>query len=103
MREGVNGLLDIARRTYTETMESIYELGERYREEHSLSTLRVVFHRRRGWYLQVSPSDGSLPECFTQVTRERTRTSCSSHELCELSQRNTEAYTEIVLVTGRCA
>ena len=87
------GLLDVARRTYSETIEDIQQLIKELGEIHSLP-LRAHYTVSRGWHVVISAEkkaskskkagkldDIVLPAEFVQVTNTKHAISCSTVEL----------------------
>jgi DNA mismatch repair protein MSH4 len=54
VRSGLAPLLDISRQQYTDITEEILSLGENYRVDYNIPALRLLFHVRRGYYLQLT-------------------------------------------------
>ncbi|KJE91446.1 hypothetical protein CAOG_009564 [Capsaspora owczarzaki ATCC 30864] len=55
VKPGINGLLDVARRTYTETVEDIYNLTSQYATKFVLP-LKTAFSASRGFYITTPVS-----------------------------------------------
>ncbi|KAG0453818.1 hypothetical protein HPP92_025122 [Vanilla planifolia] len=79
----VDGLLDVARRSFCDTSEAIYDLASTYREEFNLPNLKIRYNTRQGFYFSIPQRDilGKLPEKFIQVMRNGKNIHCSSFEL----------------------
>lgn len=60
---GVDGLLDVARKTLTDVQNEMSELLENYRK--SVSDLKLVHNPRRGWYL-TAPANVQLTPMFIE-------------------------------------
>ena len=88
-----SGLLDVARRTYSETIEDIQQLIKELGEIHCLP-LRAHYTVGRGWHVVISAEkkaskskkagkldDVVLPTEFVQVTNTKHAISCSTVEL----------------------
>ncbi|KAJ5068017.1 muts protein [Anaeramoeba ignava] len=99
IKSGINGLLDVARKTYSETIEDIYKLVELYKEEYQIPNLKLLYTRKRGYYLSIPLAIGHLPEVFVKAIRHRKRWLCTSDNLIALNERNKESITEILLLT----
>lgn len=71
IRPGVNGLPDVARVTYLQSVEDIYSAVSTLRSTHGLE-IKVEFSTKRGYYLSIplTSSDMTLPECFIQGLSE---------------------------------
>ncbi|KAI9139759.1 DNA mismatch repair protein Msh4 [Paraphysoderma sedebokerense] len=53
VKSGFNGLLDVARQTYKETTNDIYELVNTYKEEYGLN-IKLVFKQSQGFVMNTS-------------------------------------------------
>ncbi|KAB5574116.1 hypothetical protein DKX38_001310 [Salix brachista] len=69
VKAGIDGLLDIARRTFCDTSEAIHNLANKYREEFKLPNLKLPFNNRQGFYFSIPQKDiqGKLPSKFIQL------------------------------------
>lgn len=69
VKAGVDGLLDIARRSFCDTSEAIHNLANKYREDFKLPNLKLPFNNRQGFYFSIPRKDikGKLPSNFIQV------------------------------------
>uniref|UniRef100_A0A7C9AET0 DNA mismatch repair protein MutS clamp domain-containing protein n=1 Tax=Opuntia streptacantha TaxID=393608 RepID=A0A7C9AET0_OPUST len=69
VKAGIDGLLDVARRTFCDTSEAIHKLANKYREDFKLPNLKLPFNNRRGFYFSIPQKDiqGKLPSKFIQV------------------------------------
>ncbi|CAK7356353.1 unnamed protein product [Dovyalis caffra] len=83
VKAGIDGLLDIARRTFCDTSEAIHNLANRYREEFKLPNLKLPFNSKQGFYFSIPQKDiqGKLPSKFIQVLKHGNNTHCSTLEL----------------------
>jgi len=87
-RPGVNGLLDVARVTYLQSVEDIYATASALSTAHNLE-IRVEYGNKRGYYLVIPASsldNNNLPEVFIQVVPVKTTVTCSTVEIASLSQ-----------------
>ncbi len=98
LKSGVHGLLDVARKTFLQTVEDVYTLGEQYSVQLGV-TVRVVFNAARGYYLMVPASVSPLPPQFVQTVVNKRTVSCSTEEVNSLSDRATEAITQALALT----
>ncbi|KAG0452722.1 hypothetical protein HPP92_025386 [Vanilla planifolia] len=100
----VDGLLDVARRSFCDTSEAIYDLASTYREEFNLPNLKIRYNTRQGFYFSIPQRDilGKLPEKFIQVMRNGKNIHCSSFELASLNIRNKSAAAECFMRTETC-
>ncbi|XP_077497446.1 mutS protein homolog 4-like isoform X2 [Amblyomma americanum] len=81
----VNGLLDIARRTYSEVQDDIHEMVEKdLAQEHALP-LRVAYSQLRGFYIQMNYTGKApdLPDKFIKVSLTKTTISFTTDGLIE--------------------
>lgn len=56
LKDGVNGLLDAARRVYTERVQDVQELFEEYQHNFPNLALKLASNASRGYYLFISES-----------------------------------------------
>ncbi|XP_022154824.1 DNA mismatch repair protein MSH4 [Momordica charantia] len=104
VKAGIDGLLDIARRTFCDTSEAIHKLANKYREEYKLPNLKLPFNNRQGFYLSIPRKDvqGKLPSKFIQVLKHGNNIRCSTLELASLNVRNKSAAGECYIRTQLC-
>ncbi|XP_071961365.1 mutS protein homolog 4-like [Antedon mediterranea] len=101
----LNGLLDVARRTYTEIVDDISELIKQLAEEHHLP-LKTSYNATRGFYIQLSCAANSdvaldaLPSTFVKVVKSRNMASFTTSDLIKLNDRIRESLNEIYLMTN---
>ncbi|CBI37367.3 unnamed protein product, partial [Vitis vinifera] len=83
VKAGIDGLLDIARRSFCDTSEAIHNLANKYREDFKLPNLKLPFNNRQGFYFTIPQKDiqGKLPSKFIQVLRHGNNIHCSTLEL----------------------
>ncbi|KAJ4712721.1 DNA mismatch repair protein MSH4 [Melia azedarach] len=100
----IDGLLDIARRSFCDTSEAIHNLANKYREELKLPNLKLPFNNRQGFYLSIPQKDiqGKLPSKFIQVVKHGNNLHCSTLELASLNVRNKSAAGECYIRTEIC-
>ncbi|XP_070048096.1 DNA mismatch repair protein MSH4 isoform X4 [Nicotiana tomentosiformis] len=103
-KAGVDGLLDMARRSFCDTSEAIHDLANKYREDFRLPNLKIPFNNRKGFYFSIPQKDiqGKLPSKFIQVMKHGNNVHCSSLELASLNARNKSAAKECWLRTAFC-
>ncbi|XP_044487299.1 DNA mismatch repair protein MSH4 [Mangifera indica] len=104
VKAGIDGLLDIARRSFCDTSEAIHNLANTYREELKLPNLKLPFNNRQGFYFSIPHKDiqGKLPSKFIQVVKHGNNIHCSTLELASLNVRNTSAAGECYVRTEVC-
>ncbi|XP_047951485.1 DNA mismatch repair protein MSH4 isoform X1 [Salvia hispanica] len=104
VKAGIDGLLDIARRSFCDTSEAIYNLANKYREDFKLPNLKIPYNSRQGFYFNIPQKEiqGKLPNKFIQVNRHGNNIHCSSLELASLNVRNKCAAKECYIRTECC-
>ncbi|XP_034580449.1 DNA mismatch repair protein MSH4 isoform X3 [Setaria viridis] len=104
IKAGVDGLLDVARRSFCDTSEAIHNLANKYREEYNMPTLKIPYNIRQGFYFIIPQKDitDRLPNKFIQVVRHGKNVHCSSLELASLNVRNKSAAAECFFRTELC-
>ncbi|ESR53519.1 DNA mismatch repair protein MSH4 [Citrus sinensis] len=104
IKAGIDGLLDIARRSFCDTSEAVHNLANKYREELKLPNLKLPFNNRQGFYLSIPHKDiqGKLPSTFIQVVKHGNNIHCSTLELASLNVRNKSAAGECYIRTEIC-
>ncbi|KAK9102938.1 hypothetical protein Sjap_020192 [Stephania japonica] len=104
VKAGIDGLLDVARRSFCDTSEAIHNLAKKYREDFQLPNLKIPFNSRQGFYFSIPFKDvkGKLPGKFIQVLKRGNNMHCSSLELASLNVRNNSAAAECFLRTELC-
>ncbi|XP_074331637.1 DNA mismatch repair protein MSH4 isoform X4 [Apium graveolens] len=104
VKAGIDGMLDIARRTFCDTSEAIHSLANKYREEYKLPNLKIPFNNRQGFYFSIPHKDvqGKLPSKFIQVVKHGNNIHCSTPELASLNVRNKSAAGECYIRTEFC-
>ncbi|CAN1748282.1 DNA mismatch repair protein MSH4 [Linum perenne] len=82
VKAGIDGLLDIARRTFCDTSEAIHTLANKYREEFKLPNLKLPFNNRQGFYFSIPQKDiqGKLPRKFIQNEQLNVRNKSAAGE-----------------------
>ncbi|KAL4570943.1 hypothetical protein LXL04_026608 [Taraxacum kok-saghyz] len=104
VKAGIDGLLDIARRSFCDTSQAIHNLANKYREDYKLPNLKIPFNNRHGFYLNIPVKDiqGKLPSNFIQVMKHGNSIHCSTLDLASLNARNKSAAEECYLRTEAC-
>ncbi|KAI8529854.1 hypothetical protein RHMOL_Rhmol11G0006600 [Rhododendron molle] len=104
VKAGIDGLLDIARRSFYDTSEAIHNLANKYREDFKLPNLKIPFNKRQGFYFTIPHKDikGKLPSKFIQVMKYGNNVHCSTLELASLNVRNKSAAAECYIRTELC-
>ncbi|KAG2230711.1 hypothetical protein INT48_003718 [Thamnidium elegans] len=104
-KAGINGLLDVARQTYKETTEDIYELVSNYSETYNMP-MKLQFSSPSGFYITLASChlvklDGQLPEVFINVIKKRKTLQFTTIELLQKNSRINESLTEVYLLSDR--
>ncbi|RWA11285.1 hypothetical protein EKO27_g3814 [Xylaria grammica] len=98
---GVHGLLDIARQTYKEATEDVYQHVDELSKEHEL-VIEVKFDHRRKFWLRLEGNefeDRQLPDVFiNKITRSRW-IECQTLMLVQLNNRITDSHNEAVMLS----
>ena len=78
----MNSLLDVARRTYTESIDDVYLLVNQYSADNDLA-LSLKFSPSAGFYLSftTATSTSHIPPLFVNVVKKKNRVTCSTLEL----------------------
>ncbi|MEN2498707.1 MAG: MutS protein msh4, variant 2 [Marteilia pararefringens] len=107
IKPGLNGMLDVSRRTYTEIIEDIQILVRNLSLEYSLP-LKVAFNSTRGFFIQMydpvarrTNSDRQLPELFKKITKINGNYSFTTDELIRLNGRLNETLSEIFSLSSK--
>ena len=84
VRPGVNQLLDVARKTFSDNIEDIVSLAEALSAEHGIEC-KLQFSLKRGYHLNVprrAPADEeALPDVFIAAVGYRKVIACTTEEL----------------------
>ncbi|XP_027912276.1 DNA mismatch repair protein MSH4 [Vigna unguiculata] len=104
VKAGIDGLLDISRRSFCETSEAIHNLANNYREDFKLPNLKLTFKNRQGFHFVIPQKNiqGKLPSKFIQVVKHGNNIHCSTLELASLNARNKSAAAECYTRTEVC-
>jgi len=103
VRSGVNGLLDVARQTYKESMTDALQHITELTEEHDLP-LQTKFDNVRQFYLRFRAEElqqRNLPGIFINVFRKKDIIECQTLDLLKRNQKISDAHTEVVLMSDR--
>ncbi|KAK1939219.1 DNA mismatch repair protein MSH4 [Phytophthora citrophthora] len=90
VRAGVDGMLDVARRTYLDTIEKIHEVVHMYKENLGIP-IRLTYTARRGYHFAVPLNAKDLPASFIERVATKTVICCSTKTLVCLNLRLNEA------------
>ncbi|KAI8078626.1 muts domain V-domain-containing protein [Halteromyces radiatus] len=102
IKSGVNGLLDVARQTYKEAIESIYDTATEYCESTKLS-LKLQFDTERKFHLclPLNALTDTLPSFFINIAKKKKTITFTSLELLQKNSRVEESLSEILLMSDR--
>ncbi|KAI0486460.1 muts domain V [Xylaria cf. heliscus] len=98
---GVHGLLDIARQTYKEATEDVYQHVDELSKEHEL-VVDVKFDNRRKFWLRLEQSeieDRQLPDVFINKVAKNRWIECQTLTLVQLNNRITDSHNEAVMLS----
>ncbi|GKE71783.1 DNA mismatch repair protein MSH4 [Tanacetum coccineum] len=68
VKAGIDGFLDIARRSFCDTSEAIHNLANKYRKEFKLPNLKIPFNNRHGFYFNIPQQVHSGYDAWEQYT-----------------------------------
>lgn len=103
VKSGVNGLLDVARQTYKESLTDAYEHIQQLAEEHNLP-LEAAYDNARQHYIRLPVSeleDRNLPPVFINVFRRRKHVECQTLDLVKRAQKISDSHTEVLLMSDK--
>ena len=101
IRTGINGLLDVARKTYSETIEDIYSLCETTREKYGWKNLTIKYSAKRGFFFQTNNFSGEFPQYCIQIKKQKNNSTFSTENLLKLNERQKESMKEIMILSSR--
>eukprot|EP01135_Chromosphaera_perkinsii_P001208 Nk52_evm7s162 gene=Nk52_evmTU7s162 len=103
VKPNVNGLLDVARRTYSEAIEEVHSLVSRIAAEENLP-IKIQFSASKGFYMSLPKKNVSsqnlLPHYFIQVVNGKTIFSFTVEDLIKYNDRIRQSVQEIYLMTA---
>ncbi|XP_052784733.1 mutS protein homolog 4-like [Mya arenaria] len=105
VKPNINGLLDIARKTYTEIIDDITDLVQQMSGTYNLP-LKVAYSSSRGFHIQMYTGgpDGhtqdSLPGIFIKVTKIKNTFNFTTTDLIRMNDRVKESLHEIYIMTS---
>nr|XP_053629834.1 mutS protein homolog 4-like isoform X4 [Cherax quadricarinatus] len=103
IKSQVNGLLDVARKIYSEIIDDITEHVEAAGSEHGVCA-RVGHNAARGFHITVPITKRGppprIPKAFIQVQRGRGSLTCTTEHLYQLDQRSRDTLREILIMSN---
>ncbi|KAJ8047643.1 MutS protein-like 4 [Holothuria leucospilota] len=106
VRPEINGLLDVARRTYTEVVDDISMVVKQLAEKTGWP-LKTSYNTSRGFFIQLqcvgawsSLSAEAMPPEFIKVIKTRNTLSFTTSDLSNVTDRIKESLNEIYLMTN---
>ncbi|CAG8475627.1 9924_t:CDS:10 [Ambispora leptoticha] len=103
VKAGFNGLLDVARQTYKETINDIYEIVNGYTEQYKIP-LKIQFSPATGFRLSTSIGnlqDQALPLVFINVSKKRKALTFTTLELMKKNTKINDSLTEVYLMSDK--
>lgn len=101
VKAGANGLLDVARQTYKESMDDAMLHIAEMAEEHNLP-LQTKFDSGRQFYIGVHEQDledRNLPPIFINTYRNKKTVECQTLDLIKQNQKISDAHSEVLLMS----
>ncbi|TMW68241.1 hypothetical protein Poli38472_005709 [Pythium oligandrum] len=90
VRAGIDGMLDVARRTYLDTIEKIHELVHKFKGSMEVP-VRLSYSSRRGYHLVLPCNAKDIPSLIVERVPTKKAIYCSTKELKSLNGRLEEA------------
>ncbi|KAF9183929.1 MutS protein msh4 [Haplosporangium sp. Z 767] len=103
VKAGCNGLLDVARQTYKETINDIFELANQYVEEYGVR-LKLQFNVTMGYYLSMTVDQlegGELPLIFINIVKKNKILTFTTLELIKKNAKINDSLTEVYLMSDK--
>ncbi|XP_035226392.1 mutS protein homolog 4-like, partial [Stegodyphus dumicola] len=102
VKPNINGLLDIARRAYSESVNDVAEIVKQLKTQHELP-LQLGYTSTRGFFIQIPckhlPPNKELPAIFLKVNKSKNWITCTTEDLIKLNDRIKESLNEIYLMS----
>ncbi|KAL5248605.1 hypothetical protein ACHWQZ_G017698 [Mnemiopsis leidyi] len=100
VKPNLNGLLDVARRTYSEMVDDVAETIKKLAQKYNLP-LKTGFTSARGFYIIISmKSPPDLPPVFVKVQKQKNSVTCTTGNLIKLNDRINDSLNDIYLMTN---
>ncbi|GFT87305.1 mutS protein homolog 4 [Nephila pilipes] len=102
VKPNINGLLDVARRAYSESVNDVSDIVKQLEKQYNLP-LQVGYSSMRGFFIQIPckllPAGKELPQIFLKVNKYKNFTTCTTEDLIKLNDRIQESLNEIYLMS----
>ncbi|KAJ3167556.1 MutS protein msh4 [Geranomyces variabilis] len=103
IKAGFNGLLDVARQTYKETTNDVYDMVTSYSDQFDLP-IKVSFNPAYGFYLTLTREQlqgRELPLEFINVEQKKKITQFTTLKLLSYNDRIQESLTEVYIMSDK--
>ncbi|KAG0047888.1 MutS protein msh4 [Gryganskiella cystojenkinii] len=103
VKAGCNGLLDVARQTYKETINDIFDVVNQYVEQFGLA-LKIQFSLTMGYYLSTTVDQlggAELPLIFINMIKKGKTLSFTTLELIKKNAKISDSLTEVYLMSDK--
>lgn len=103
VRPGINGILDVNRKTFLQCVEDIYKIVDELTEKYNINNIKVTYTTMRGYFLSIpinKDNNIDLPDCFIQAVLNKRTISCSTEDIISLSDRASEAMKSALIITN---
>ncbi|EAL65466.1 hypothetical protein DDB_G0283957 [Dictyostelium discoideum AX4] len=104
IKDGVNGLLDVCKKTYKEITDDINKLTKYYKEQFKLPQLKLQHCQTKGYYYSLPCKNKALfhlPNVFVRSSYRNQKYYLFSEELTSLSRRSREVFEEIIILSAQ--
>jgi DNA mismatch repair protein MSH4 len=102
IKPGISAMLDVARKSYSESIEDIHNLIQNYKQQYNLNSIKLQFNTRRGYFISFDKQNiNNLQTIFIQISQQGKKINCSTEQLIRLNQRNNDSLQEILLMTEK--
>lgn len=107
VKPGVNGVLDLARKSLTETLDDIRALVRKEKEDQRLDKLVMAFSAKRGYHMSLPVKGGArtairgLPSSFVEPVQQGKKIHVSTYPLMNLNNRYEKTLDEIWRLSNR--
>ncbi|CAM9831328.1 unnamed protein product [Pylaiella littoralis] len=98
VRPDVDGMLDVARQTFLQSMEDIYQAADAMTEDNGYQ-VKVACSVSRGYHLVIPAGVEQLPPGLIQAVQNTKTIACTTEEVSSLSDRANEAVRTALLIT----